>query len=256
MLFIFTVFLSSSCTTVKTTDPARAATEQLLLSTATDHALQSSDLTVFANQKVFLDTTYFDSYDPKYAIGTIRDALSRAGAILEDNAAASDIIVEARSGALSIDSSDSLFGIPSLGLPIPLAGTIQTPELAFYKSHQQNSFAKIALLAFGKQSRAHIYSSGPLDGISYDKHYNFLFISWVRSDLPEKQKTKEKTVQYQTWFPQFDLANLPDTNAPATNQPPQKNLPVNLPATNAPSAIPVSTNAPSLTPLNTNTAEL
>lgn len=118
IFIIFTSFLAAGCTTVKTTDPARTATEQLLLSTAVDHALKSLNLMVFANRKVFLDTTYFDGYDSKYAIGTIRDALSRAGALLEDNATNSEIVMEARSGALSTDNSTYLLGIPSIAVPI------------------------------------------------------------------------------------------------------------------------------------------
>jgi hypothetical protein len=255
-MLIFAAFLFGGCTAIRTTDPARTATEQLLLSTAVDHALQaqSTNFMVFANRKVFLDTTYFDSYDSKYAIGTIRDALSRAGALLEDNATNSDIIMEARSGALSTDDATYLFGIPSIGVPVPLAGPLQTPELAFYKSDKQHSTAKIALVAFARESRAHVYSSGPLDGKSYDKHFKILFISWISTDIPEK-KSGKKAEQYQTWFPQYDLANFPSTNAPPTNPRPAKSPSTNAPMDNLPPAGPAFTNTPSLTPPNTNTAE-
>jgi hypothetical protein len=208
-------FLLGGCETNRTTNPARSATEELLLSTAVDHALKSTDFTPFANRKVFLDTNYFDSYDFKYAIGTIRDALSRAGVILEADATNSDIIMEARSGALSTDNSSWLLGIPSIGLPIPLAGPLQTPELAFYKSEKQFSTAKIALLAFARESKSHIYSSGPLDGKSYDNHYKLLFVSWISTDVPEKHGGKKNSDHYQSWFPEYDLMNLPSTNAPA-----------------------------------------
>jgi hypothetical protein len=212
--------LFAGCTTIKTTDPARAATEQLLLSTAADHALQSADLAIFDRRKVFLDATYLDAYDSKYALGTIRDALSRAGALLEENLTNSDIVIEARSGAFSIDSSDSLFGLPSAAVPVPLAGSLQLPQIAFYGSHGQYAFAKIVLLAFARESRAHVYSSGPLDGQAYDKHSHFLFLSWIRTDVPEKQTSKQKAALYQTWFPQYEAANLPATNAPMANPPP------------------------------------
>ena len=216
IFLVFAAFLLGGCTTVRTTDPARTATEQLLLSTAVDHALNSANFTAFENQKVFLDTAYFDSYDSKYAIGTIRDALSRAGALLEDNMTNSDIVMEARSGALSTDNSIYLFGIPNIGVPIPLAGAVQIPELAFYKSEKQTSTAKIALLAFTRESRLHVYSSGPLDGKSYNNHYKLLFISWGFTDIPEKHNGK-KVEQHQDWSPQYDPANFPSTNAPATS---------------------------------------
>jgi len=146
-LMVLIGVLASGCTTNTTTTPPRSATEQLLLSTAVDHAMTNADLTIFRDQKVFLDATYFDSYDPKYAIGTVRDVLSRAGAILADDAKSSDVIIEVRAGALSIDNSESFFGLPSMGLPIPLSGPLQTPEVALYKKSTQHSYAKIALLA-------------------------------------------------------------------------------------------------------------
>ena len=253
-LLLFAVFLLGGCTTIRTTDPARTATEQLLLSTAVDHALRSANFTAFANQKVFVDTTYFDSYDSKYAVGTIRDALSRAGALLEDNLTNGDIIMEARSGALSTDNSTYLLGIPNIGVPIPLAGAVQTPELAFYKSEKQTSTAKIALLAFVRQSRSHVYSSGPLDGKSHENHYKLLFASWISTDIPEKQKNKKKTERYQSWFPQYDPENFPATNAPPPDSHPLNPSPTNTPTIHL-SPVPALTNTPTLTPMNTNTAE-
>ena len=221
------------CASYKPTNPPRSATEQLLLSTAADRALASADLTMFANQKIFLDTTYFDSYDSKYAIGEIRDALSRAGALLEASANDANIIIEARAGGLSTDSSDTLIGIPNTGLPIPLAGTISIPELAFYKSEKQFAYAKIALLAYANQTRAHIFSSGPLAGKSFNKYYKVLFISWVLTDIPEKQTKPEKAEKLQSWFPQYDLTNMPQP-VPVTNPPSGNSPATNLPPTTFP----------------------
>ena len=197
------------CAGYKMTEPPRSATEQLLLSTAADRAMASANLGIFAGHKVFLDTNYFDSYDSKYAIGEIRDALSRAGALLMPEAKDSDIIIEARAGALSIDSDDSLIGVPASGLPIPLAGAVSIPEIALYKSDRQFSYAKIALLAYANGSRAHIYSTGPLLGKSYDKYHKILFVSWVFTDIPEKQKKAAKAEKDQVWTPQYDPMNMP-----------------------------------------------
>ncbi len=207
------------CVTRKTTDTPRSATEQLLLSTATDRALHSANLMLFANRKVFLDATYFDSYDSKYVLGAIRDALSRAGALLQDTAATADIIIEARSGALATDNSATFFGIPNLAVPIPLAGSVGIPEVPFYKVEHQHSVAKIALFAFAKTSREHIYSSGSLAGKSRDSRYQLLFISWIHMDIPEEQKNEEKGEQYQTWYPQYDPSNLPVVIETVTNAP-------------------------------------
>ncbi len=125
--FVLISFLIGGCTTNNNTNPPRSATEQLLLSTAADHALKSARLSDFANQKVFLDITYFDSYDSKYALGAVRDALSQQGAVLEEFRTNSDIVVEVRSGALSIDNKTFLCGIPSIGAPNSFFGRRSKP---------------------------------------------------------------------------------------------------------------------------------
>jgi hypothetical protein len=175
------------CVHIRQTDPARTATEQLLLSTAADRAAGSIGLSEFAHKKVFLDGTYFEGYDSKYALGAIRDALSQAGALLVGDAKDSEIIVEARSGALSTDYENHLVGVPQMALPIPLAGSVSIPEISFYKSDKQYSTAKFALLAYGAQSREHVFSSGPLIGRAYDKYYKILFFGRHRTDVPEKR---------------------------------------------------------------------
>ncbi len=183
--------LAAGCATTDETNPPRSVSEQLLLSTAADRALTNADFTVFAGKKIYVDSTYFDSYDSKYALGMIRDALSSAGALLMDDVTNSDIIVQARSGGLSTDSSDSLVGIPKMGMPVPLSGSLAIPELPFYKSDKQHSIAKFELLAYDTKSRQHFYSSGPLVGRAYNNNHAIFFISWNTTDIPEKKKPKK-----------------------------------------------------------------
>jgi hypothetical protein len=184
------VFLAG-CANSVTTNPPRSVTEELLLSTAADRALSTVSFIDLKGKKVYLDATYFDSYDPKYVLGSIRDALSQAGALLVDAKAASDIVIEARSGGLSTDASDSLFGVSQTGLPIPLAGVLNVPELAIYKSSRQKSIAKLALLAYSTHSLEHVFSTGPMVGKSYNINYKLLgMIQWTATDIPEKKRKK------------------------------------------------------------------
>ena len=185
------LLLLTGCADFTMTNPPRTVTEQLLLSTAADQAIKSASLDMFQGKKVFIDGTYFDAYDSKYVLGAIRDAFSQAGALLAVDAGSSDMIVEARSGAYSIDYNSSLIGIPTLGVPIPLAGTVSIPELAFYKSSQQHTIAKFALLAYDTKSRAHFYSSGPMVGKSYNNFHKILGFLWTGTDIPEKKKPKK-----------------------------------------------------------------
>jgi hypothetical protein len=189
---IFFILFSFGCATSNQTSPPRSATEQLLLSTAGDRALQSANFGIFANQKVFVDGSYYESYDAKYILGQLRDDLDSAGALLVNERNSADAVVEVRSGAHSIDNSDSLFGIPSTAAPVPLAGqSISLPELALYKSKKQHALSKVAVLAYERQTGRHFYSSGPLLGKAYNNYYKILlFISWGNTDIPEKHKKR------------------------------------------------------------------
>jgi hypothetical protein len=178
------------CTQTILTAPQRSATEQLLLSTAADRAMTSTNFSLFNGKKVFLDASNLDSYDSKYAIGSIRDALSRSGALLVRNETNSDIVIEARSGALSIDAATTLIGVPGAGVPVPLAGAVSIPELALFKSQKQFSLAKLALLAYETHGGKHIYSSGPMIGKAYNHYYRFLgFITCTSTDIPAKHRS-------------------------------------------------------------------
>ncbi len=179
---------AAGCQETKLTQPARSAAEQLAISTAADRAIALASFAAFAHQKVFLDTQYFDSYDAKYVIGALRDALSQAGALLVADAKESDVTLEARNGALSTDSADTLLGMPATGLPVPLAGPVALPEVALYKTQKLLATAKIALLAYDTRSREHLYSSGALAGKAYIKYFKLLFITYTATDIPEKRR--------------------------------------------------------------------
>lgn len=207
--FTMLALFGAGCSTEEETNPARSATEQLLLSSAADQAMSKVNLNLFSGHKIYLDFSNFEAYDAKYAEEEIRDAVSRAGALLMAEKTNADIIVEASAGAYSIDTNSFYIGIPSITLPIPgTAETPLTPRLAFYSKDSQDSYAKINLLAYSGKTGTFIFSSGPLDGQSYKTYRTFLIFSWWRTDVPEKVKPQYKQ-DYVVWPPQYGLTNEP-----------------------------------------------
>lgn len=188
VLFGIVLGAASGCVKYRSSEPKRTATEQLLLSTAADHALNNLDVSILKGRKVFLNTTYFDAVDKEYVIGSIRDLFFSAGVPLVDDLDGADVVVEMRSGAFSIDGADSLTGMPSLPFPVPFVGVIQSPEVPLYKAERQKAIAKFALVAYETLTRAHVTSAGPAVGTSYDIHYQILgLIKFNRTDIPEKK---------------------------------------------------------------------
>jgi len=182
--------LLSACSATRITEPSRTAVEQLLLSTAIDRSLNDADFSIFEEQTVFMNLELFEGYDAKYAIGAIRDKMSQSGALFVETQEKARFIIEPRSGAIGIDSHSEMVGMPSITLPIPLAGPVQTPEAPLWKVDKADSTVKVAVLAFDKETGKHFYSSGSLVGKSFNHQYKVLGIfNWRNTDIPERQSS-------------------------------------------------------------------
>ncbi|MEM1222399.1 MAG: DUF6655 family protein, partial [Verrucomicrobiota bacterium] len=114
----------AGCSSPQITEPQRSGIEQLLLSNAVDRALETTEIPQVNDMRVFLSEEYLESYDSRYVVGAIRALLSENGAKLVATREDAEMIVEARSGALGIDSTSSILGIPSVPIVIPAAGSI------------------------------------------------------------------------------------------------------------------------------------
>lgn len=194
-IVLLTIVLGvAGCTTARETNPKRTATEQLLISTAVDHAADQLNLGLPKGMKVFLDTQYFEGTDQKYAISAIRDRLLKQGARLVADKGNADAVVEIRAGALSVDEDTTLFGIPSFDIPIPLSGPLKFPEIALYKKYRRIGVAKFAMTGYDAKQGNIKASSGPDYGYSHRTKWTVLvFISWTKDDLiPESQSPENR----------------------------------------------------------------
>lgn len=180
----------TGCSSPRLSEPSRTAFEQLLLSNAADRALADIEIPQVAGRSVFVDPAYLSAYDQEYLLGSIRAKLSVEGALLVNDRETADLIVEPRSGALGIDSSSSIFGIPAFPIAVPGVGTMESPEVALYKSEKADSISKILLLAYENESGENVFATESLIGKSYHHHYTVLaFISFRLTDIPEYKKS-------------------------------------------------------------------
>lgn len=180
------LLLVAGCATDRQTDPAQTATEQLLVSKAVDRSVDRVSMSFQPGTKVFLDTQFFDTdtvVRPKYTIAAVREKLLRQGASLVDERKAADTVVELRSAAQSIDYSNFLVGIPSFPMPIPLAGTLQFPEIALFKIDKQKGVSQISLVAYGRDSGSLIAAAGPEVGTSLKSRIVVLLVGWTNDDV-------------------------------------------------------------------------
>ena len=175
------------CTSTDISNRPRTALEQLLLSTATENALSGMEIPEIQGETVFVDGSYLESYDEPYVLGSVRALLSRSGALLQTDRENADVIVEPRSGALGIDHSESIVGIPQLPIIVPGVGTFETPELSLYSSEKDDSVAKFALLAY-RNDGSHVFSREAPVGKSYMHQYKVLLLFTVNfTDIPARE---------------------------------------------------------------------
>ncbi len=166
------------CGTLRVTDPPRTATEQLLISTACERAVTGFKTEgLFKGKKVFLDVSRFASYDKDFAISEIRSFFSSEQALLVNSQQDSDITVEVRAGALSINRRDWMLGIPGISVP----GLLTLPDIAFINTIEQKGIAKLGFYAYDTNTRRHIYSLAPTMGMARRKNWWFFGLGPART---------------------------------------------------------------------------
>jgi len=162
------------CTSAKSTNTARSATEQLLISNSVDRALAKVDFRPLGGRSVFLEEKYLDGVDKTYILGTIRHHVFQAGGRLAAKPEQADVIVEVRSGGVGTESKDMFIGSPALSVPGPFP--VSLPEIKLVNRSSQTGTAKIALLAYDAKTRQSLGTGGVAVSQSHDNNWFFFGI--------------------------------------------------------------------------------
>ncbi len=170
--------LALGCGTTRLSDSARTATEQLLISTAVDRAINQIDLEPMTGKSIFFDTQYLaGTTDEKYVTSSLIQHLLSYGCILKEKREDADYVLVARSGAVGTNRHDVMVGVPSVNLPSITAITgvpSSIPEIPFAKTTEQTGVAKLALFAYNRQSGRAYWQSGVFPVASNAKDTWFL----------------------------------------------------------------------------------
>lgn len=188
-----TLLLASiGCSSTRTSNTARTATEQVLLSAAIDRSLSNVSFEPLRSQKVFIDDKYLDSVDKGYLMGTLRHRALAAGAILAATAAEADIVIEARSGGIGTDTEESFIGIPSVGVP---GMPISIPDIKLVQRNTQHGMAKIGLVAYDPKTGAAVGLGGQSTALTKNDDMYVFGAGPIRSG--EVRQEREAAVGFQ-----------------------------------------------------------
>ncbi|HVZ27208.1 MAG TPA: DUF6655 family protein [Rhizomicrobium sp.] len=180
------VLVLPGCTAVRTTSPVRSAEQQIVIATAADRAAAALAAQVPAGISAWIDrdgmpNADIASLDQAYGLAAIEDALLRHGIKLKARRNEADAVILPRVGMLSTDERNTLFGIPSL--PVPLQPNMVIPALSFYSQNTANGSAKFAASVYDAKSGQLIVSTDPAYGFSHAESGTALFLfTWRKND--------------------------------------------------------------------------
>ena len=181
------------CASMRVTNPPQTADEQFLTTVAVTKAVAQLSLDPLRGRSVWLVSEYaFSTTQPfeqsfltdevrsprfpeAFLIAELRAKLLQTGVRLAQTRDDADVIVEVRTGALSINRVDFLLGLPTGAFGGAVGATVAAnPELAFYKSIKQYGFASVAIVGYWKNTGSVLAISGPFIGRTHRFDY-FIF---------------------------------------------------------------------------------
>ncbi|MBI1310130.1 hypothetical protein GC176_02395 [bacterium] len=201
------LLLTAGCSTSKTSNTARTAKEQLLISNAVDQVLDSVDFSSFYGQKVFFEEKYLDGTDKAYVVGSVRHRLLLNGAALTGSADDAEVVLEARSGGIGTDMTESFYGVPEVVLP----GMLTIPELKAATRTSQKGTAKLAFVAYDAKTKSVLGSGGTSLAVSDYNDWAVLGIGPFKTGSV-KQEIKASTAGHRYQTPSGQLVSF---DAPA-----------------------------------------
>jgi hypothetical protein len=198
--------LATGCSSIRVTDPARTATEMLLLSQAASKAVAQLSASALRDRRVYVDDSFFLPHDRNtestadhlFILGEVRAKLLLEGVRLMTTRQAAEIVVEVRSGAHGIDKQNLLVGLPSIAMPGLTGGAtggltggplITTPEIALLKNIKQDGVASVAIVAYWADTGELVATSGPFVGRTFrDDWWFFGYGPRTTGDIPTAQQ--------------------------------------------------------------------
>lgn len=181
----------SGCAATATSNTARTAREQMLLSNAIDQSLAKVDFRPLGGQRVFLQEKYLECVDKPYIVGSIRHRVMRSGAFLVESAEDADIVMEVRSGGVGTDSTESYLGTPEIALP----GMLTVPEIRVAERKSQYGYAKLGMVLYDAKTRQVLGDGGVAIAQSNDSNSYVMGIGPLQTGSLKRdvQRSRETT---------------------------------------------------------------
>ena len=217
LLGAFVIIYFGGCATIRITDPAQTADQQFLLTQAADQAISQLSLDSLRGRGVWIVSEYAFSttrpfeqsfltdevrvpqFESAYLIAALRARLLQLGARLPPSREESDVILEVRTGALSINRIDFLLGLSAFAIPSTGSNSsgvfsyASSSNLALFQNTKQDGFASVAVVAYWKSTGELLALSGPFIGRTH--RYDYFILGYAlppQGNIPPTQAGSNK----------------------------------------------------------------
>lgn len=182
----------TACASTTETNPARTATEQLLIARAADRAVEGLTLPIPAGSRVFVDELYFRVDNAPYAISAIRGALSEAGYAVVPTKAEADAVLEVRAGALSLEQMRRVVGLPDMRVPVnETLNVVSIPELSIYSRRDRIGVAEFSGFLYEPRTGAPLGAVLPMTGeFRIRSHKVLMIVSWGQQNVDPGERNE------------------------------------------------------------------
>ena len=178
--------ICAACSTPSTTNTARDAVQEMLLSSVIERGVSSVDFESYAGKKVAMDySNLAPQIDKEFLQAYIELHLARFGITVVKEAADADYVVKATSSVLATDMDKFLLGIPSLPIPIPWANlSIVIPEIPIIMRLKRYAWGRFFFNIVDAKTNAPVQIVDGAKSEAYHNNWVVLFIPFKTHRLP------------------------------------------------------------------------
>jgi hypothetical protein len=171
--------LSSACTTVRITATSRSSIEQRLLVRALERAAARVETRPLLARRLRIEMSGLTP-DAVFARDFLRARLEARGLRFTTGSDADVVTLHVFATALAVDTSETLFGIPAMQLPV-LA--VPIPEIALFKWERSRGHAQTQFYTYDDKGQFLDRIPEVLGEAKYDRFTVLIFISFSVTDL-------------------------------------------------------------------------
>jgi hypothetical protein len=176
------------------TSTERTAVEQALITQASSEAICSFKFDELQGRKFILvadeliqnnrSEDKLENRDLPFILSRLTNHLLEAGMELATDYSQAEVSFHPRIDYAQIDDSDFLIGMPTIPLPVPGVGTVETPEMALFGNSTQYGRAKFSLYGVDRKTGKLIFNQ---ETEPSQKHYSrwsaLLIFGWRTTNL-------------------------------------------------------------------------